>query len=49
MRHVTLVGSVDNQMDKNVAEIRAKSVPTVFSVADNLQVHPTQTETQSKR
>jgi osmotically-inducible protein OsmY len=47
--HVTLVGAVDNQMDKNVAEIRAKSVPNVFSVDDNLQVHPTRTETQSKR
>jgi hyperosmotically inducible periplasmic protein len=36
--HVTLLGYVDNQSDKNVAEIRAKSVPNVFSVADNLQV-----------
>ena len=36
--HVTLVGTVDNQMDKNVAEIRAKSVPNVFSVDDQLQV-----------
>ena len=47
--HVTLIGAVDNQMDKNVAEIRAKSVPNVFSVDDNLQVRPTRTETQSKR
>jgi len=47
--HVTLIGTVDNQMDKNVAEIRAKSVPNVFSVDDNLQVRPTRTETQSKR
>jgi hyperosmotically inducible protein len=47
--HVTLTGAVDNQMDKNVAEIRAKSVPNVFSVDDNLQVRPTRTETQSKR
>jgi len=47
--HVTLVGAVDNQMDKNVAEIRAKSVPNVFSVDDNLQVRPTRNETQSKR
>jgi len=47
--HVTLIGAVDNQMDKNVAEIRAKSVPNVFSVDDNLQIRPTRTETQSKR
>ena len=47
--HVTLIGAVDNQMDKNVAEIRAKSVPNVFSVDDNLQVRPTRTEAQSKR
>ena len=38
--HVTLVGSVDNQMDKTVAEIRAKSVANVFSVDDQLQVRP---------
>ncbi len=36
--HVTLAGTVDNQMDKNVAEIRAKSVPSVFSVDNQLQV-----------
>jgi hyperosmotically inducible protein len=36
--HVTLLGYVDNESDKNVAEIRAKSVPNVFSVMDNLQV-----------
>jgi osmotically-inducible protein OsmY len=36
--HVTLVGTVDNQMDKNVANIRAKSVPNVFSVDDQLKV-----------
>jgi hyperosmotically inducible periplasmic protein len=47
--HVTLVGTVDNQMDKNVAEIRAKTVPNVFSVNDNLQVRPTRTDVQSKR
>jgi hyperosmotically inducible periplasmic protein len=39
--HVTLAGTVDNEMDKNVAEIRAKSVPNVFSVDDQLQVRPT--------
>lgn len=36
--HVTLEGIVDNQSDKNVAEIRAKSVPNVFSVTNNLEV-----------
>jgi hyperosmotically inducible periplasmic protein len=36
--HVTLAGVVDNQMDKNVALIQAKSVPGVFSVADKLLV-----------
>jgi len=47
--HVTLVGTVDNQTDKNVAEIRAKSVPDVFSVDDNPPVWPTRAEAQSKR
>jgi BON domain-containing protein len=47
--HVTLVGTVDNQMDKNVAEIRAKSVPNVFSVDDQLQIRPSRSQTQSKR
>jgi hyperosmotically inducible protein len=36
--HVTLVGVVDNENDKNVAEIRAKSVSNVFSVDNQLQV-----------
>ena len=36
--HITLEGFVDNQGDKEVAEIRAKSVPDVFSVIDNLVV-----------
>ncbi len=36
--HVTLTGVVDNQNDKNVAEIQAKSVPGVFSVTNDLQV-----------
>src|SRR5438445_9832377 len=47
--HVTLVGTVDNEMDKNVAEIQAKSVPNVFSVDDQLQVKPARTKTESKR
>jgi hyperosmotically inducible periplasmic protein len=36
--HVTLEGVVDNESDKNVANIRANSVPGVFSVQNNLQV-----------
>ena len=47
--HVTLVGTVDNQMDTNVAEIRAKSVPNVFSVDDQLQVRSGKSDFQSKK
>jgi hyperosmotically inducible periplasmic protein len=36
--HVTLVGVVDNETDKNLAGIRANGVPNVFSVTNNLQV-----------
>jgi hyperosmotically inducible periplasmic protein len=36
--HVTLEGVVAKQMDKQVAEMQAKSVPNVFSVTDNLRV-----------
>jgi len=36
--HVTLVGTLDNEMDKNVALIRAKSVPNVSSVDDQLKI-----------
>ncbi len=36
--HVTLVGVVDNQADKNMANIRANGVPGVFSVTNNLRV-----------
>jgi hyperosmotically inducible protein len=36
--HVTLYGVVDSQADKDAAGIRAKSVPGVFSVTNNLQV-----------
>lgn len=35
---VTLVGTVDSETDKNMADIRAKSVPGVFGVTDNLVV-----------
>lgn len=36
--HVTLQGVVDSQMDKQIAETQAKSVPGVFSVDDQLMV-----------
>ena len=36
--HVTLEGVVANQMDKNLINVRANSVPNVFSVENNLQV-----------
>jgi len=36
--HVTLEGVVDNDGDKNLAGIRANTVPGIFSVTNNLQV-----------
>lgn len=36
--HVTLDGIVDNQSDRNLIEIRAKTVPNVFSVTNKLEV-----------
>jgi hyperosmotically inducible protein len=36
--HVTLEGVVARQMDKQIAEMQAKSVSGVFSVTDNLKV-----------
>lgn len=36
--HVTLDGTVANPADKTAADLRAKTVPNVFSVTDNLQV-----------
>ena len=36
--HVTLEGIVDNEGDKNIANIRANGVSGVFSVTNNLQV-----------
>lgn len=36
--HVTLEGSVGNQMDKTVAGIRANAIPGAFSVTNNLQI-----------
>ena len=38
--HVTLEGVVDNQGDKDLANIRARSVSGTFSVNNNLQVVP---------
>jgi hyperosmotically inducible periplasmic protein len=37
---VTLEGVVDNETDKNLAGLRANSVPGIFSVTNNLQVVP---------
>jgi len=36
--HVSLEGVVDNQMDKNLAELAAKGVFGVFSVTNNLRI-----------
>lgn len=36
--HVALDGVVDSEADKNLIELRAKTVPNVFSVTNNLQV-----------
>lgn len=36
--HVTLEGVVDNETDKNIANIRANGVSGVFSVTNNLRV-----------
>lgn len=38
--HVKLEGVVANQMDKNLINVRANSVPDVFSVENDLQVVP---------
>jgi hyperosmotically inducible protein len=40
MGRVTLEGVVDNDGDKNLAGIRANSVPGIFAVTNNLQVVP---------
>ena len=42
--NVTLSGVVDNQADKDVANIRANGVPGVFKVTNNLQVVGSQRE-----
>jgi hyperosmotically inducible protein len=36
--HVTLMGVVDNEMDKNIAGLRANGVPGIFSVDNQLKV-----------
>jgi hyperosmotically inducible protein len=36
--HVTLEGVVDSEFDKNLINVRANSVPNVFSVTNNLRV-----------
>jgi len=36
--NLTLEGVVGNEMDKNIANIQAKSVPGIFSVTNNLRV-----------
>jgi hyperosmotically inducible protein len=46
--HVTLEGVVARQMDKQIAETQAKSVPNVFSVNDNLQVEEQGSQTASQ-
>jgi hyperosmotically inducible protein len=38
--NVTLEGAVGTEMDKNLADIKAKGVPGVFSVKNNLLVAP---------
>lgn len=36
--HVTLMGVVDNEMDRNLAGIRANGVPGIFSVDNQLRI-----------
>src|SRR5713101_614585 len=36
--HVTLMGVVDNEMDRNIAGMRANGVPGIFSVDNQLKV-----------
>jgi hyperosmotically inducible protein len=36
--HVTLTGVVNNEADRNLANIRANTVPGVFSVTNNLRI-----------
>jgi hyperosmotically inducible protein len=41
--HVTLVGTVLNEGDKQLAGVRAKGVPGVFSVTNNLRIENSHT------
>jgi len=45
---VTLEGVVANEMDKNIANIQANSVPGVFSVVNNLRVEGKEEDTRSR-
>lgn len=36
--HITLEGIVSTRMDKQLAEVQARSVPGTFSITNNLQV-----------
>jgi osmotically-inducible protein OsmY len=38
--HVTLEGVVLSQSDKDLINVKANSVPNVFSVTNNLKVEP---------
>ncbi len=38
--HVTLVGAIGSESDKNIAGIQANSVPGVFSVTNHLRIEP---------
>jgi len=46
--HVQLWGTVDNKMDRQIADMRAKQVPGVFSVQNNIQVAGQPSEQQQK-
>lgn len=45
---VTLEGVVATEMDKNVANVQANSVPGVFSVTNNLRVEGDREDTRSR-
>lgn len=47
--HVRLEGVVDNEGDKNLAGIRANSVPGIFEVQNNLQVVPSGEDDKKKK
>jgi BON domain-containing protein len=47
--HVTLVGVVDSQTDKQVAGVQANGVPGVFSVNNDLKVEDGQGENESQK